>query len=79
MKTETKVARYGNSLTVRVPVAVAREMDLRDGDRVTLRAVSEGLLIERPKLSRLAARLATVTEREAEIGTGLAVGAEILE
>ena len=36
METETKIARYGNSLTVRLPAAVARELDLRDGDRVTL-------------------------------------------
>ena len=79
METESKIARYGNSLTVRLPVAVARELDLRDGDKVTLRTTGDGVVIERPKRSRLAARLATVREREPEIGTGRAVGAEILE
>jgi antitoxin component of MazEF toxin-antitoxin module len=79
METESKVARYGNSLTVRLPIAVARELDLRDGDRVTLRTTADGVVIERPKRSRLAARLATVREREPEIRTGRAVGAEILE
>jgi len=79
METETKVARYGNSLTVRVPVAVARDFDLRAGDQVTLRAVSQGILIERPRRSRLAARLATVREPEAEVGAGRAVGAEVFE
>jgi antitoxin component of MazEF toxin-antitoxin module len=79
MTAETKVARYGNSLTVRLPVAMAREFDLRNGDNVTLRSVNEGVLIERPRRSRLAARLATVREREAEIGTGLGAGRENFE
>ena len=79
METESKIARYGNSLTVRLPVAVARELDLRDGDRVVLRTVEDGVVIERPKRSRLAARLATVREREAEIGAGRAVGAELFD
>jgi len=76
METESKVARYGNSLTVRLPVAVARELDLRDGDRVTLRTVDGTVVIERPKLSRLAARLATVRDTDPEIDTGPAIGAE---
>jgi len=79
METETKVARYGNSLTVRLPVAIARELDIRDGDRVVLRTVDAGVIIERAKRSRLAARLATVRERESEIGAGRAVGAESIE
>jgi antitoxin component of MazEF toxin-antitoxin module len=79
METETKIARYGNSLTVRLPVGIARELDLRDGDRVTLRTVGDGVMIERPRRSRLAARLATVHERESEAGAGRSVGAEIVE
>jgi antitoxin component of MazEF toxin-antitoxin module len=79
MEAETKVARYGNSLTVRIPVGVARELDFRDGDRVTLRTTGAGVFIERPKRSRLAARLATVVEREAEAGAGRAVGAEAVD
>ena len=77
MDAETKVARYGNSLTVRLPVRIARELDLREGDPVILRTVDAGVLIECPKRSRLAARLATVRQRESEIGAGRAVGAEI--
>jgi antitoxin component of MazEF toxin-antitoxin module len=76
METESKIARYGNSLTVRLPVAVARELDFRDGDRVTLRTVDGTVVIERPKLSRLAARLATVRDTDPEIKTGPAIGAE---
>jgi antitoxin component of MazEF toxin-antitoxin module len=79
METQTKIARYGNSLTVRLPAGVARELDLRDGDRVQLRTTDAGILIERPKRSRLEARLATVLEREAETGAGRAVGKEAAE
>jgi antitoxin component of MazEF toxin-antitoxin module len=79
MEAESKVARYGNSLTVRLPVAVARELDLRDGDRVTLRTVDGTVVIERPKLSRLAARLATVHDVDPEIDTGPAIGAEVFD
>jgi antitoxin component of MazEF toxin-antitoxin module len=39
MDIESRVARYGNSLTVRIPVAVARHLDLRAGDAVVLRMV----------------------------------------
>jgi antitoxin component of MazEF toxin-antitoxin module len=76
METESKIARYGNSLTVRLPVAVARELDFRDGDRVTLRTVDGTVVIERLQLSRLAARLATVRDTGPEIKTGPAIGAE---
>jgi antitoxin component of MazEF toxin-antitoxin module len=79
MTIESKIARYGNSLTVRLPIGIARDLDLRDGDRVTLRTVDDGVIIERPKRSRLAARLATVFERETEAGAGRAVGSELLD
>jgi antitoxin component of MazEF toxin-antitoxin module len=79
METETKIARYGNSLTVRLPVGIARELDVRDGDRVTLRSVEGGVVIERPKRGKLAARLATVRAPEAEVGAGHAAGAEARE
>jgi antitoxin component of MazEF toxin-antitoxin module len=79
METESKIARYGNSLTVRLPVGIVRELDVRDGDRVVLRTVDAGVVIERPKRGRLAARLATVRERESEVGAGRAVGAESID
>jgi antitoxin component of MazEF toxin-antitoxin module len=74
---ESKVARYGNSLTVRLPVALARELDFRDGDRVMLRSTESGILIELPRRTRLEVRLATVREREVEAGAGRALGAEL--
>ena len=79
MGTEARIVRYRKSFAVRIPVGIAREFDLRDGDRVMLRTVGGGILIERPRRSRLAARLATVREREAEIAAGPAAGAESSE
>ncbi|MBV8067795.1 MAG: AbrB/MazE/SpoVT family DNA-binding domain-containing protein [Candidatus Eremiobacteraeota bacterium] len=71
-----KIAKYGNSLTVRLPAAIARELDLREGDEVTLRRIQNGIALERPARSRLADRLATVAEREPEVGFGRRVGRE---
>ena len=76
---ETKIARHGNSLTVRLPSVLARDLGLREGDRVELRRVGEALLLERPSEARLAARLATVRDPEDEVGAGRAVGAERVE
>jgi antitoxin component of MazEF toxin-antitoxin module len=76
METESRVTRYGNALAVHLPVGVARELDLRDEDRVNLRTVDGRLIIERPKLSRLAARLATVRDVDPEIDTGAPIGSE---
>ncbi len=79
MSVESRVARYGNSLTVRIPIGVAREIGFRDGDRVELRIVDGAVVIERSARSRLAARLATVREPEPEVRTGRALGAEMIE
>ena len=79
MEIETTIARHGNSLTVCLPSALARELGLRDGDRVTLRKSNSGILIVPPQRSRLAARLATVRACESEVGTGRAIEAESLE
>ncbi len=78
--TETKIARYGNSLSVRLPAALARELDLREGDVVTLRRTDTGLAVDRRHRSRLEAMLATVTgPPEGEWDTGPAVGNEVFE
>jgi antitoxin component of MazEF toxin-antitoxin module len=75
----SKIARYGNSLTVRLPAVLARELEFRDGDRVTLRRTQRGVAVERSPGSRLAAWLETVHETEAEAGAQTAVGREIIE
>ena len=77
--TETKIARYGNSLTVRLPAALARDLDLHEGDRVTVRRIDHGVAVERQHGTRLAALLATVREPEAEIGRGTPLGNEVFD
>ncbi len=76
---ETKIARYGNSLTVRLPAVLARDLGFREGDRVQIRRLETGIAIERPVRARLEERLATVHEQDAEISTGPALGAERFE
>ncbi|HEX8555715.1 MAG TPA: AbrB/MazE/SpoVT family DNA-binding domain-containing protein [Sphingomonas sp.] len=46
-----QIAKWGNSLAVRIPVDVARALGLKEGDDVTLRALSDE-------------ELAIVTERQ---------------
>lgn len=78
--TETKIARYGNSLTVRLPAALARDLDLREGDVVTLRRIESGLAVERRHGSRLAAWLKTVKDPPVgEWDAGPDVGNECIE
>ncbi|MBV9233643.1 MAG: AbrB/MazE/SpoVT family DNA-binding domain-containing protein [Candidatus Eremiobacteraeota bacterium] len=72
-----KVARYGNSLTVRLPAAVARELGICEGDEMSLRRTARGIALERPARSRLELRLATVRGRESETHTGHAFGREL--
>ncbi len=76
---ETKIARYGNSLTVRLPAALARDLDLHEGDRVTLRRIDHGVAVERQHGTRLASWLATVREPEAEVGGGGPLGNEVFD
>src|SRR5579864_5460219 len=75
---ERRITRYGNSLGVRLPAALARDLELHAGDRVALRRVKNGLIMERSARSRLAERLATVRHPEIEIGAGKALGVEQL-
>ncbi|HEY6235417.1 MAG TPA: AbrB/MazE/SpoVT family DNA-binding domain-containing protein [Candidatus Elarobacter sp.] len=77
--TETKIVRYGNSLTVRLPAVLARDLDLHEGDRVTLRRIDHGVAVERRHGTRLAAWPATVREPEAEIGGGAPLGNEVFD
>jgi antitoxin MazE len=41
------VAKWGNSLAVRLPAGLVRDLGLREGDRIDLRADGSGLSIAR--------------------------------
>jgi antitoxin MazE len=42
-----QVAKWGNSLAVRLPADLVRELGLREGDRIDLRAAENGISIAR--------------------------------
>ena len=42
-----QVAKWGNSLAVRLPAELVRALDLREGDDITLRADADGFAVAR--------------------------------
>ena len=53
-----QVAKWGNSLAVRLPAQLVRELGLREGDRIDLRAGTGGLAVSRePRPEEVLARL----------------------
>ena len=77
---KTTIQRWGNSLAVRIPKALAQETALDEGDEVDLRADEERIVVERPQQRsyRLSDLLAGVTKanRHTETDCGLPVGRE---
>lgn len=77
------LSRWGNSLGVRLPAAIAREARLHDNQTVELKVVADGVLIRpvQPRLS-LAERLASYTPMEGEDTEAMAwdpIGTEVIE
>jgi antitoxin MazE len=52
MPVDTRIARWGNSLAVRIPRSVARDARLAEGDRVELDLHKDGGLVLRPARRR---------------------------
>jgi antitoxin MazE len=75
------VAKWGNSLAVRIPQHLAKEIGLSDGAEVEIVAIDGNLTIK-PKrqtqysLDELIAGI-TPTNRHGEIDTGMSVGEEV--
>ncbi len=42
-----KVAKWGNSLAIRLPAELVQELGLKEGDSIDVRASDEGLVIAR--------------------------------
>lgn len=76
------IAKWGNSLALRIPSAFAREIDVRDGGAVDV-SVDDGMLVVRPVHAAahydLETLLAGVTDenRHGEVGPGEALGNEL--
>jgi antitoxin MazE len=80
MQNETTVSKWGNSLAVRIPLAVARQAGLGEGDSVALALASDGGIVLRPtrrryELAELVARI-TPRNRHRETGWGHPQGEE---
>lgn len=75
---QMKVAKWGNSLGVRIPQWIAEKADINDGAIVDISFEDETIVIKKKKLS-LEEMLKDITAENLhkEIGTGSAVGREI--
>ncbi|MBI2131813.1 MAG: AbrB/MazE/SpoVT family DNA-binding domain-containing protein [Candidatus Tectomicrobia bacterium] len=71
------VAKWGNSLALRIPSPLAEECQLKEGTRVEIVRNGKGLLIRKPRFV-LADLLAAITPGNihSEMGTGEAAGRE---
>lgn len=77
----TQLAKWGNSLAVRIPKSVAEDAQLREGQPVTLTVAREGGLVIRSarrkyRLSQLVSRI-TSKNRHEETEWGKPQGREI--
>lgn len=78
-----QMLKWGNSLAVRIPKALAEEADFREGDQLEIGLVpGVGVQLQRvgkvPTLTQLVAQI-TPENRYQEISTGRAVGREDVE
>ncbi len=77
---KTTIQRWGHSLAVRIPKALAQETAFDEGDEVDLRADDDRIVVERPQPRnyRLTDLLAGVTKanRHAATDFGRPVGGE---
>jgi len=78
--TKTQLARWGNSLAVRIPKRVVGTARLREGDEVTLALGKDGAIVIRParrkyQLDELVSKI-TARNRHEETDWGPRVGKE---
>jgi antitoxin MazE len=75
------IQKWGNSLALRIPLAVAKQIHVHEGDPVTLRVSAAGLTVKAaPKRLRLDDLLAQVTPENLHPATvwGADMGREVL-
>jgi len=80
MRNESRVSKWGNSLAVRIPLAIARQASLGEGDCVTVALERNGGIVLRParrkyELSDLVSRI-TQKNRHPETDWGRPLGEE---
>jgi antitoxin MazE len=76
----TQIAKWGNSLALRIPKSLAADMNVRDGDAVEI-SVEGGALVVRPRRKRYSIEELvegiTPDNRHGEIDWGKPVGKEV--
>ncbi|MGA3260614.1 MAG: AbrB/MazE/SpoVT family DNA-binding domain-containing protein [Bryobacteraceae bacterium] len=80
MQNETTISKWGNSLAVRIPLAIAKQASLGEGDSVALALDGDGGIVLRPtrrryELSELVAQI-TPKNRHRETDWGQPQGEE---
>jgi antitoxin MazE len=80
MPNGTQISKWGNSLAVRIPLTMAREARLAEGDRLTLDLATDGTIVLRParrkyELRQLVSRI-TAKNRHSESDWGPPAGRE---
>jgi len=80
MRNESTISKWGNSLAVRIPLAIARQASLGEGDSVKLALDRDGRIVLRPtrrkyELSELVAQI-TRKNRHRETDWGSPRGEE---
>jgi antitoxin MazE len=77
-----QVVKWGNSLAVRIPKAVAEEAQVKEGDAIVIKADTGRIVLEPteriPTLEELVAQIKPENRYE-EIKTGPEVGKEVVE
>ncbi len=70
---DLKIAKWGNSLALRIPSAVVRQLGLRDGDTVRTELMADGSLAIRPAGWSRASFAAELERARAAIPLGTSV------
>lgn len=65
-----QIAKWGNSLAVRIPADVVRSLGLKEGDNVELRAAADGSLEVLSEAQRRAEALAKLREMRGIVPAG---------
>ena len=76
---KTVVKKWGNSLGIRIPNHIARELSLKDGSFVDINDNGKAVIIEPIKRNKLSEMISKINEQNIhkEIKTGKPVGKEI--
>lgn len=80
MRDESRISKWGNRLAVRIPLAIAKQASLAEGDSVKLVLDRDGAIVVRParrryELSHLVAKI-TSKNRHRETDWGQPQGEE---